>query len=125
MQSVWAAVLVLPRVYDGSKGTYGNLYSNLLDCVISAALIFYIVTILGIFRPRRVQPHAERPYRAFGYLLIPELYVAGAGAVLGVLFVYRPSTTWPGLAIVLLGLPAYWLFQRAARQRARAQDADW
>jgi APA family basic amino acid/polyamine antiporter len=125
MQGVWAAVLVLPRVYDRSKGTYGNLYSNLLDYVISAALIFYIVTILGIFRLRRVQPHAERPYRAFGYPLIPGLYVAGAGAVLGVLFVYRPSTTWPGLAIVLLGLPAYWLFQRSAKRRAGAQDADW
>lgn len=78
-----------------------------------------------MFRLRRVQPHAERPYRAFGYPLIPGLYVAGAGAVLGVLFVYRPSTTWPGLAIVLLGLPAYWLFQRSAKRRARAQDADW
>lgn len=114
MQGVWAAALVLPRVYDARTGAYGNLYSNLLDYVISAALIFYILTVLGVFRLRRTRPEAERPYRAFGYPVVPALYVLGAGTVLAVLFVYRPSTTWPGLVIVLLGLPVYWLFRRAA-----------
>jgi APA family basic amino acid/polyamine antiporter len=108
LQGIWAAVLVLPRVYDPVAGKYGNLYSNLLDYVISAALLFYILTILGLFRLRRTRPDAERPYRAFGYPLVPALYILGAGTVLAVLFVYRPATTWPGFAIVLLGLPVYW-----------------
>ncbi len=112
LQGTWAAVLVLPRVYDPVAGRYGNLYSNLLDYVISAALLFYILTILGLFRLRRTRPDAERPYRAFGYPVVPALYILGAGAVLAVLFVYRPATTWPGFAIVLLGLPVYWRIRR-------------
>lgn len=112
LQGVWAALLVLPRTYDPATGAYGNLYGNLLDYVISAALIFYILTIAGIFRLRRIQPDAERPYRAFGYPLVPALYIAGATAILLVLFVYRPATTWPGLAIVTLGLPVYFAWRR-------------
>ena len=106
-QGVWAAFLVLPRTYNTGSGTYGNLYSNLLDYVISAALIFYILTIAGVFRLRRTRPNVERPYRAFGYPLVPALYIAGASVILLVLFVYRTATTWPGLIIVLLGVPVY------------------
>jgi APA family basic amino acid/polyamine antiporter len=112
LQGIWACVLVLPRVYDPVAGKYGNLYSNLLDYVISAALLFYILTILGLFRLRRTRPDADRPYRAFGYPLVPALYIVGAATVLAVLFVYRPATTWPGLAIVLLGLPVYWRIRK-------------
>ena len=79
LQGVWAAFLVLPRTYDPATRTYGNLYSNLLDYVISAALIFYILTIAGVFRLRQTRPDADRPYRAFGYPLVPALYIAGAG----------------------------------------------
>lgn len=113
LQGVWAAALVLPRTYNVETKTYGNLYSNLLDYVISAALIFYLLTISGIFRLRSTRPDAERPYRAFGYPVIPALYLLGAAAVLIVLFVYKPSSTWPGLVIVLIGVPVYWLFRRA------------
>ncbi len=113
LQGLWAAALVLPRTYDADKKSYGNLYSNLLDYVISAALIFYLLTVAGIFRLRFTRPDAERPYRAFGYPVIPALYLLGAAAVLIVLFVYKPSSTWPGLAIVLIGVPVYWLFRRA------------
>jgi APA family basic amino acid/polyamine antiporter len=109
LQGVWAALLVLPRTYNPEKQEYGNLYDDLLDYVISAALIFYILTILGIFRLRRTRPDAERPYKAFGYPVVPALYVAGAGLILVMLFIYRPATTWPGLVIVLLGLPVYFL----------------
>jgi APA family basic amino acid/polyamine antiporter len=115
LQGLWAAVLVLPRTYDVEKRSYGNLYSNLLDYVISAALIFYIVTVAGIFRLRVTRPDAERPYRAFGYPVIPALYMLGAATVLIVLFVYKPSSTWPGLVIVLIGLPVYLLFRPAQR----------
>jgi APA family basic amino acid/polyamine antiporter len=110
IQGIWAALLVLPRTYNPETGTYGNLYSNLLDYVISAALIFYILTIAGIFRLRRSQPEANRPYRAFGYPWLPAFYILGAGTILFVLFAYRTSTTWPGLIIVLLGVPVYYLW---------------
>ena len=76
---LWAAFLVLPRTYDPATRAYGNLYSNLLDYVISAALIFYILTIAGIFRLRRTRPDVDRPYRAFGYPVVPALYIAGRG----------------------------------------------
>ncbi len=110
LQGVWAGVLVLPRTFDVATGEYGNLYGNLLDYVISAALLFYILTIAAVFRLRVTRPEAERPYRAFGYPVVPALYIAGASTILIVLLVYRPATTWPGLLIVLLGVPAFvWL----------------
>jgi APA family basic amino acid/polyamine antiporter len=114
VQGVWASVLVLPRTFNPSTGAYGNLYSNLLDYVISAALIFYILTIAGVFRLRWLHPEAERPYRAFGYPVVPALYIAGAAIILAVLFVYKTSTTWPGLVIVLLGVPVYFAWRRPA-----------
>jgi APA family basic amino acid/polyamine antiporter len=114
LQGAWAALLVLPRTYNTSTGKYGNLYSNLLDYVISAALIFYILTIAGVFRLRRTRPHVTRPYRAFGYPVVPALYLAGAATILMVLFVYRTATTWPGLIIVLLGLPVFYAWKQKA-----------
>jgi APA family basic amino acid/polyamine antiporter len=111
-QGIWSALLVLPRTFDPATGRYGNLYSNLLDYVISAALLFYVLTIAAVFRLRFKRPDAERPYRAFGYPVLPAFYIAGAGTVLAVLFVFRPATTWPGLVIVALGVPVY-LFIRS------------
>jgi APA family basic amino acid/polyamine antiporter len=107
LQGLWSVLLVLPRTYDPATGRYGNLYGNLLDYVISAALIFYILTIAGVFRLRATRPELPRPYRAFGYPVVPALYIAGAATILLVLFAYRPATTWPGLVIVLLGVPVY------------------
>jgi len=112
MQGLWTAVLVLLRTYDPSTRSYGNLYSNLLDYVVSAALLFYILTIAGVFRLRRLKPKAERPYRAFGYPVIPALYILAAGGILAVLCVYRPSTTFPGMVIVLIGVPVFYIFRR-------------
>jgi len=111
LEGAWAAFLVLPRIYDPATGTYGNLYNNLLEYVISAALIFYILTIAGIFRLRRTRPDVERPYRAFGYPIVPALYIVGAATILLVLFAYRTATTWPGLIIVLLGVPVYFAWK--------------
>lgn len=123
IQGVWAALLVLPRTVqmkaDGSIN-YGNLYSNLLTYVISAALIFYILTIAGIYVLRAKRPAAERPYRAFGYPVVPALYIIGAGVILFVLFAYQPATTWPGLGIVATGFPVYFLWRAAARRRGIA-----
>ena len=93
MQALWVAVLVLIRTYNPATNTYGNLYSNLLDYVISAALIFYILTIAGLFRLRRIRPDAPRPYRAWGYPVVPALYIVAASVILAILFLYRPATT--------------------------------
>lgn len=120
VQGLWAALLVLPRTYDPVTQQYGNVYSNLLDYVISAALIFYILTIAGLFRLRVKKPDAPRPYRAFGYPVVPALYMLGAGAVLVVLFAYRPSTTWPGLLIVFLGLPIYWMLKNSVQRTGQS-----
>jgi basic amino acid/polyamine antiporter, APA family len=122
IQGVWAGVLVLPRTVKtdaaGNVTGYGNLYGNLLDYVISAALIFYILTILGLFVLRRKRPDVERPYKAFGYPLVPALYIIGASVILIVLFIYQTATTWPGLIIVLTGVPIYFLWRNANAGRA-------
>ncbi len=114
MQGAWAAFLVLVRTYSPSTGTFGNLFSNLLDYVVSAVLLFYILTIAGIFRLRWIQPKADRPYRAWGYPVVPGLYILSAAIILAMLFVYRPATTFPGLVIVLIGVPVYFAFRRSS-----------
>jgi APA family basic amino acid/polyamine antiporter len=111
LQGGWAVLLVLPRTYNPATGQYGNLYSNLLDFVISAELIFYILTIASVFRFRRTRPHAERPYRTWGYPVVPAIYILGAATILTVLFIYNPTTTWPGVAIVAIGVPVYFLIR--------------
>jgi basic amino acid/polyamine antiporter, APA family len=115
MQGGWAGFLVLVRTYNPSTRTFGSLYSNLLDYVVSADLIFYILTIAAVFRLRRLRPDAERPYRTWGYPWVPVLYILSAAIILAILFVYRPATTFPGLVIVLTGVPVYFGFRRSAR----------
>jgi APA family basic amino acid/polyamine antiporter len=114
MQGAWASILITLRTYDPVTGAYGNLYSNLLDYVVSAALIFYILTIVGVYLLRKSRPDADRPYRAIGYPVLPALYIVGAAIILGILFLYRPATTLPGLVIVLLGIPVYIPLRRSA-----------
>lgn len=118
IQGIWAALLVLPRTINPLTHEYGNLYSNLLDYVISAALFFYILTIAGLFRLRRTRPDAARPYRAWGYPWLPAIYIAGGSIILIALFAYRPGTTWPGIVIVAMGVPVYYI----ARRTLRADD---
>ncbi|MBM3802180.1 MAG: amino acid permease [Acidimicrobiia bacterium] len=129
LQCVWACLLVLPRtrlrdssgapLIDAASGLerYGNLYSNLLDYVVFAVLFFYVFTIAGLFRLRRTQPEAERPYRAVGYPFVPALYLAAATVIMAVLLLYRTQTTWPGLIIVLSGIPVYFAWRTAAGRR--------
>jgi len=101
LQGIWAALLTL-------SGTYGNL----LDYVIFAALLFYALTVAGIFVLRRKRPDAERPYKAWGYPVIPALYIIFATLIMIDLLIYKPAYTWPGLLIVLTGLPVYFLWRR-------------
>jgi APA family basic amino acid/polyamine antiporter len=124
IQGCWSVLLVLPRTYDSATRQYGNLYSNLLDYVISAALMFYILTIGGVFRLRKTRPDAERPYRTWGYPFIPAFYILGASTILVVLFLYRPTTTWPGLGIVALGVPVYFLVRWSKTRNAAVADRD-
>src|SRR5437762_1809145 len=128
LQCAWTCLLVLPRTRSINKATglpdvdpatgaerYGNLYGMLLDYVVFAVLIFYVLTIIGLFVLRRKQPDAERPYRAFGYPIVPALYIVAASAIMLVLLVYKTATTWPGLLIVALGVPVYFLWKRPAQ----------
>lgn len=101
IQCLWAALLTL----TGS-------YSELLDYVIFAVLLFYILTIVGIFVLRRTRPAMERPYRALGYPVLPAAYILLAGVVEFLLLLYKPNFTWPGLLIVLLGIPVYFVWKK-------------
>lgn len=122
-QGIWVIVLVLLRtrhVDDAGMVTYGNLYNDLLNYVIFAVLLFYVLTIAGIFVLRRKRPDAERPYKAFGYPFVPLMYIVAAIIIMLVLLLYQTQTAGGGLLIVLLGLPVYWLWSRRAGS-ARAQ----
>ncbi|RPI83576.1 MAG: APC family permease [Planctomycetaceae bacterium] len=112
LQAAWSILLVLPRTYDPQLKSYGNLYGDLLDYVVSAALLFYILTIAGLIRLRFTRPDVDRPVRAWGYPWVPVLYILGAGAIVAILVVYRPMTTWPGLVLVALGAPVYLVWRR-------------
>jgi APA family basic amino acid/polyamine antiporter len=122
IQGIWAAFYVLPRTVK-ADGTYGNLYGDLLTYVISAALIFYILTIIGIFVLRSKRPDAERPYKAFGYPILPALYCLGAGIILVVLFIFQTTATWPGLVIVLTGVPVYFIWRNLSAKSSEAEQA--
>ncbi len=102
--------------------TYGNLYGELLDYVIFAVLIFYILTIAGLFVLRRKRPDAERPYRAFGYPVVPALYILAAAAIALVLLVYQTKTAGPGLVIVLTGIPVYFAWRKLGSVPAPAGE---
>jgi APA family basic amino acid/polyamine antiporter len=101
IQGVWASLLCL-------SGTYNNL----LDYVIFAVLLFFILTIGAIFVLRVKQPDAERPYKAFGYPVIPALYILVTTVICVILLIYKPNYTFPGLIIVLLGIPVYYLWRK-------------
>ena len=116
-QGVWIVILILLRTRK-PDGTYGNLYSNLLDYVVFAALLFYVLTIAGIFVLRIRRPDADRPYKAFGYPLLPLFYIVAATGIMGVLLLYQTQTAGMGMVIVLLGVPVYWLWHRRNRTSA-------
>src|SRR5271169_6141671 len=110
-QGIWIVILILMRTRK-PDGSYGNVYSNLLDYVVFAALLFYVLTIAGIFVLRVRRPEAERPYKAFGYPLLPLFYIVAASGIMGVQLIYKTQTAGWGMVIVLLGVPVYWLWSR-------------
>jgi APA family basic amino acid/polyamine antiporter len=110
VQMVWTCILCL----SGS-------YNQLLDYIIFAVLVFYILTIGGLFVLRWKHPQAERPYRAIGYPILPAIYIVFAVFIDVVLLRYKPQFTWPGLIIVLIGIPVYLLWSRLNRTVSAAQ----
>ncbi len=104
VQAAWTAFLCL-------SGTY----SQLLDYIIFAVLLFYILTIVGLFVLRVKRPDAPRPYKALGYPVLPALYIVMATWICIVLLRYKPQYTWPGLVLVLLGIPVYLFWSRQSR----------
>ena len=104
VQCAWTVLLIL----SGS-------YSDLLDYVIFAALLFYILTIAGLFVLRRTQPDLERPYRVFGYPVLPAAYIVAAALIAVLLLLYKTRFAGRGLAIVILGLPVYFIWRRKAQ----------
>jgi APA family basic amino acid/polyamine antiporter len=107
MQWGWTCLLCL-------SGRYGDL----LDYVIFAVLVFYVLTIVGLFVLRRTRPDAPRPYRAIGYPVLPALYIVMAVWICGVLLRYKPQYTWPGLGLVLLGVPVYLVWKKSSGAKA-------
>ena len=104
VQAIWTALLCV----SGS-------YSQLLEYIISVELIFYILTIVGLFVLRFKQPNAERPYKVLGYPVLPALYIVMAAWICFVLLRYEPQYTWPGLVLVLLGVPVYLFWSRRSK----------
>ena len=103
VQCIWACLLTL-----------SGRYNDLLDYVIFAVLLFYILTIAALFVLRRTRPDMERPYKAIGYPVLPAIYILAAGLIELLLLLYKPNYTWPGLIIVLLGLPVYFIWRKKA-----------
>jgi APA family basic amino acid/polyamine antiporter len=95
-------------------------YSQLLDYIIFAELLFYVLTIVGLFVLRYKRPDAPRPYKALGYPVLPALYIVMAAWIGIVLLRYKPQYTWPGLVLVLLGIPVYFFWSRRAASQAHA-----
>ena len=105
IQGLWASALTL-------SGTY----SQLLDYVIFAALLFYVLTVIGLFILRRRAPEMPRPYRVAGYPVVPAIYIIAACVMMSVLLMEKPLYTWPGLGIVALGVPVYFCWRHFGRK---------
>jgi basic amino acid/polyamine antiporter, APA family len=101
VQAVWASALCM-------SGTY----SDLLDYVVFAVLVFYVLTVAGIFVLRRRRPDAERPYRVWGFPVVPLLYIIAAASIAIDLLIFKPAYTLPGVGIVVLGIPVFFFWRR-------------
>jgi APA family basic amino acid/polyamine antiporter len=109
--ALWAQCVVASLLCLSGK------YGDLLDMVSFIVVIFYVLTIIGIFILRKKRPEMERPYKAFGYPVLPALYVLMGTAFCVMLIIYKPQFTWPGLIITLIGIPLYYLAGANAKKR--------
>jgi APA family basic amino acid/polyamine antiporter len=111
LQGIWSILLCL-------SGTY----SNLLDYVIFAVLIFFTLTILAIFILRVKRPDIPRPYKAFGYPVVPAIYILATVIIMAILLIYKPDYTFPGLIIVFLGIPVFYLWRRHLGKHSHVEE---
>ena len=112
VQGIWSVLLCL-------SGTY----SNLLDYVIFAVLLFFAVTIFALFILRVKRPDIPRPYKAFGYPVVPGLYILTTVFIMVILLIYKPDYTFPGLGIVLLGIPVFFLWRKYSGRSAANEES--
>jgi APA family basic amino acid/polyamine antiporter len=117
-QGVWTALLTLPRTVMANSTTgvvtYGNVYTQLLEYIVSADLIFYILLVAAVMVLRRKAPQAERPYRTAGYPLVPVVSILLATFLIIDLAWLAPATSGIGILIVLTGVPIYFLWHRSS-----------
>jgi APA family basic amino acid/polyamine antiporter len=113
IQCIVASILCL-------SGKYGDL----LDMVSFVVVIFYVLTIIGIYILRRKMPDAPRPYKAFGYPVLPAIYILMGLTFCVLLIIYKPQFTWPGLIIVLLGIPIYYIALASSKRKPKTDIND-
>jgi APA family basic amino acid/polyamine antiporter len=114
-QGIWTALLTLPRTVTTNSAThevsYGNVYTQLLEYIVSADLIFYLLMVLAVMVLRRKLPADERPYRTWGYPLVPIMSMLLAALLIVDLAFLAPATSGIGIVIVLTGVPVYFLWR--------------
>jgi basic amino acid/polyamine antiporter, APA family len=114
-QGIWTALLVLPRTVTVNAATpqmsYGNVYNQLLEYIVSADLLFYLLMVVAVILLRRTNPDAERPYRTWGYPIVPTVSIVLSGLLVVDLAWLAPATSGIGILIVLSGVPVYFLWR--------------
>lgn len=127
-QGVWASLLTLPRTVKidpaTSQPVYGNVYTQLLEYIISADLVFYALMVGAVIVMRRKAPGAERPYRTFGYPVVPLIYILLAVLLVIDLAILKPSTSGIGYLLVLTGIPVYFIWRKTAAPLPAFENKD-
>ena len=122
VQGVWSAFLTLPRTVTTNAATgvvtYGNVYTQLLEYIISVDLVFYALMVGAVIVLRRKLPAAERPYRTWGYPVVPAIYLVIATLLIIDLAILAPSTSGIGYLLVLTGIPVYFAWRKRAPVKA-------
>ena len=117
-QGIWTALLVLPRTVTTDAATqqvtYGNVYNQLLEYIVSADLVFYFLMVVAVILLRRKKPNAERPYRTWGYPIVPIISIVLSTLLTIDLAWLAPATSGIGILIVLTGVPAYFFWHKAS-----------
>jgi APA family basic amino acid/polyamine antiporter len=117
-QGIWTVLLTLPRTVTidaaTQQVTHGNVYNQLLEYIISADLLFYLLMVVALIILRRRKPEAERPYRTWGYPVVPIISILLAGLFIVDLAWLAPTTSGIGILIVLTGVPVYFLWRKLA-----------
>ena len=118
-QGIWTALLTLPRTVTRSPSgqvIYGNVYTQLLEYIVSADLVFYVLLVAAVMTLRRTQPNAPRPYRTWGYPVVPIVSILLATILIADLAWMAPATSGIGMLIVLSGLPVYLLWRKTSAE---------